>query len=210
MEVYADLELSGEPAALEAALGDIEANLKGGWRRSPLHEALLKSESRCFECEETPTRRAAALWLVPRNPGAWFVSNIVPANAGSLTENEYNRILDEFQSSFIQPVAARRQLTVTIGKAVQGPSDWMSPAAMDALNMFSRLANKSTGSAHPSDQKRWFAFLTQVHLDRRGPTASQLRRWLIETEGWEGEVATELAIEYESSLSLLKYYDASR
>ena len=88
--------------------------------------------------------------------------------------------------------------------------DWLPRAAADALRRFSSLANKATGSSHPSDRERWFAFLIAAHCDRGSLNAGRLERWLIESERWPIESAQGLAVEYELALDLLEEYDRKK
>ena len=83
----------------------------------------------------------------------------------------------------------------------------LSPRALKLLRSFSTLANKSTGSAHPLDEQRWFAFIIAVHKDGSPLDAGTLGRWLIEDEAWPEDSAHTLTIEYEVARSLLKAYD---
>jgi hypothetical protein len=74
---------------------------------------------------------------------------------------------------------------------------------------FSRLANKSTGAAHPMDKKRWYAFLIAAHRASKRLDSDQLARWLVEVEAWSAGRAQDLAIDYEFALGLLEQYDQS-
>ena len=89
----------------------------------------------------------------------------------------------------------------------QSLDDWLSVEAAAALRRFSVLANKSTGSSHPSDRERWVAFLIKAHQDERSFNSDLLMRWLVEVEGWPEEVADKLASQYEFGLDLLDQYD---
>ena len=83
--------------------------------------------------------------------------------------------------------------------------DWVSTASAQRLRSFSGGANKSTGSSHPCDKQRWYDFVVSVHKNNDFLPASTLERWLIEEGGWGENQASELAIEYEQELGLLKY-----
>ena len=74
------------------------------------------------------------------------------------------------------------------------------------LRIFSSLANKGTGSSHPSDQERWNDFICQAFTDKSENIQGILERWLIEEEKWHYEIASDLTIEFESGISLLEYY----
>ena len=70
---------------------------------------------------------------------------------------------------------------------------------------FSILANHGTGSSHPLDRERWFAFLLCCHRDRCELDTDMLQRWLMEQGDWSFERASDLAIEYEFGRGLLKF-----
>jgi hypothetical protein len=81
--------------------------------------------------------------------------------------------------------------------------DKLSQSAFDALTRFSALANKSTGASHPYDRQRWFDFVIQAHLESSDLDSDFLERWLIESEDWPQDQASDLAIEYDRSRALL-------
>ena len=83
----------------------------------------------------------------------------------------------------------------------------LSEAAADALRRFNALANKSTGASHPYDRQRWFDFVIQTHTDRSELDPDLLHRWLIESEDWPEDQASDLAIEYERSRALLARFE---
>ena len=83
--------------------------------------------------------------------------------------------------------------------------NWISEESVKKLKKFSVAANKSTGSAHPLDRKRWFDFLITVHHEHNKLDVSQLSRWLIECEHWPEDIAHELAMEYEFAMGLLDF-----
>jgi len=159
-----------------------------------------------FEREAGDGIDAAGLVLWSRDDG-YEVVNIVPLEASELEPVRYNRVLQDFVVKVAVPAASAAGFVVEPGPAAQGLGDWLSEDAAAALRRFSVLANKSTGSSHPSDQRRWFSFLIAVHHDPGRLDTSRLIRWLCEVEGWSPDKAHELAIEYEYGLALLDEYD---
>ena len=73
-----------------------------------------------------------------------------------------------------------------------------------ALVRFSNLANKSTGSSHPLDRKRWLEFLILAHEAGSDLHADLIIRSLVEL-GWSEGKAIELGIEFEFAEDLLSY-----
>jgi len=138
------------------------------------------------------------------------VSNIVPRNVGELGITKYNTILRDFVARIAQPAARVGGFEVELSSPHQSLDDWLDAEPATALRRFSRLANKSTGAAHPMDRDRWYAFLIATHHASKRLDTDQLVRWLIEVEHWSEDRAHELAIDYEFALSLLEQYDQSR
>ena len=95
---------------MAAFLQRLEAALTGGWRRdrdleTRLHGMGVGGEGAfCFSCAEAPGRPAAALGY-RRGPEEWYVSNIVPLGRHTLSDEEYNHILGEFESRFLEPLS---------------------------------------------------------------------------------------------------------
>ncbi|AFK54015.1 hypothetical protein [Tistrella mobilis] len=141
---------------------------------------------------------------------AYEVTNIVPRDVGELGHQRYNAALQDFIARVARPAATAARFEIQTTSAQQGLNDWLPAAAADALRRFSATANKSTGSSHPSDRKRWFAFLLQAHRDAGSFDTDRLVRWLTEVEGWPDDKAHDLAIEYEFGLALLNEYDRTR
>ena len=100
-----------------------------------------------------------------------------------------------------------------VDRAVRAQRSWSALAPLeraDALRRFSAAANKATGSSHPLDRTRWFAFLLSVHGVTPSLDADRLARWLVEVEGWSDDKAHDLVVEYEFGLALLDEYDRNR
>jgi hypothetical protein len=137
------------------------------------------------------------------------VSNIVPRNVGELGIAKYNTILRDFVVRVAEPAAQEGGFAIELTSPNQTLEDWMDTEPATALRRFSRLANKSTGAAHPMDRERWYAFLIAAHHTSKRLDSDHLARWLIEVEGWSANRAQELAIDYEFALGLLVQYDQS-
>lgn len=210
IEVFQDLSLiagDGDGIALRQAL---IGEAKGVWHHD------LEMESRAYENTLLALRRdgdemipAAVVTLFPEGDVGYKVTNVVPSELHMLTHHQYNSVLKDF----IERVAKRVFLSIEIrlSKDTASLTDWTSVEAASALAVFSRAANKSTGSSHPSDRARWMAFIVKHHQSRRDNLdPSVLARWLSEADGWPEDIAHELAIEFESGLDLLAYYDGHR
>ncbi|EJL81229.1 hypothetical protein PMI16_04835 [Herbaspirillum sp. CF444] len=216
IEVFQDLSLTavdGDGIALRKALIN---EAKGLWHHD------LEMESRAIglgtgsENTLLALRRdgdelipAAVVTLFPEGDGGYKVTNVVPSELYALTHHQYNSVLKDFIECVAKPTAPA--IEIRLSKGTKSLMDWTSAEAASALGIFSRAANKSTGSSHPADRDRWMAFIVQHHQSRRNDLdPSVLARWLSEADGWPEDMAHELAIEFESALDLLAYYDGHR
>lgn len=78
--------------------------------------------------------------------------------------------------------------------------------AKNALESFSRLANKSTRASHPLDQERWFRFLVIANKANKEINVEIVINALKEL-GWSTDSADELGLQFEFAESLLSYID---
>jgi hypothetical protein len=159
-----------------------------------------------FRCNAGKDHPAAGLTLWGTEDG-YYVPNVVPLESGSLTFAQYNAILMDFIERVAAPVVEGFGFTITVTEPRQTLDDWLSPEAAVKLRQFSALANKSSGASHPSDELRWYDFIVAVHRAGDKLGADRLARWLHEVEDWDEESAHKLAGDFESSLSLLAFYD---
>lgn len=212
MKVFQDLTIRGEFPALESFVREIEASLTDNWvRNKPMEEnarPLDPSPTWCFAFAGRESEPAAFLWLAYRKPGELYVPNVVPAEAGRLTREQYNRIVQEFYEEFVKEAARKAGVRADLGRDRVELEDLLSKDTAQALRRFSGLANKSTGSSHPRDRIRWEEFVISAHREEATLAPDELARWLVEEQQWPSDQASDLAIEYEEAMSLLKAYDA--
>ncbi|MBB4364997.1 hypothetical protein GGD65_006061 [Bradyrhizobium sp. CIR18] len=71
--------------------------------------------------------------------------------------------MQEFECLIAKPASSSTGFVVELSSPRQSLEEWVSPEAAKALEAFSDLANKSTGSSHPLDQPRWLRFLILAH-----------------------------------------------
>lgn len=152
---------------------------------------------------------AAGLVLWSRGDG-YEVTNIVPREVRELGYSGYNSILQDFIERVAKPAAVDVPSEIETTKDHQSIEDWLPHEVLTSLRRFSALANKSTGSSHPTDRKRWLAFIINAHKEHVNFDTDKLVRWLVEIEGWRDESAHDLASEYEFALGLLTEYDHRR
>jgi hypothetical protein len=171
-----------------------------------MSRSLTTEDIVLFRREATTDFPAASLMLW-ETPDGYKVPNVVPRDYGSLTITQYNAVLSDFVARVAAPVVGGFGFTVVTSQAFQKLEDLLSKDAAEKLRRFSGAANKSTGAAHPLDQKRWFDFLVAAHRAGTKLSADTLARWLHEVDGWDEESAHRLAGDFETAIDLLDHYD---
>jgi hypothetical protein len=216
MEVFRDLYVIVEPDRMAAIADRIERSAPAGWARDRAAEGRMRSAPVlthrpvfCFTCIQDG-RPSATLVLSQKDPATFSVSNIIPVTKHQFTHREYNAILEDFYERVLQPYSGPAGMTATLTGSHADLEHWMPAEAAEKLRRFSACANRGTGSAHPRDRDRWNEFVVAAHQDGSRMGASDLRRWLIEVEGWPPEVADQLALEYEYGRELLAFADGHR
>ena len=216
LSVYADLYIEGggsqDPDLLIAAT---EKNAPSDWKRELDVESRIRSGASAedrptYVFEKSYSGGGKALVFLLRMTDHFKVTNIVPKGRPRLEHSEYNSILREFAEKVIGPAAKLLAYTCRLTDESLAISHWIGPDAEQKLRAFSSSANKGTGSAHPSDFKRWSAFIIACNSERSTLTAATLERWLVEEESWPSEVASTLSGEYEFGRQLLKIYESAR
>jgi hypothetical protein len=211
MRVFRDLTIAMPETQDARYVTCIEARLHDGWMRDRDAETNLERVSGhgfyFFRCDARSDRPAAVLSLTRQDKDTLYVPNVVPHESGRLTYDEYNRVVVEFHHEYAGPVALDMGFSALLTSDDQTLEDWISTDSAQKLRSFSLNANKSTGSGHPCDQRRWYDFVISVHRNNDSLCASTLERWLIEEEGWGEHQAGRLAVEYEEELGLLSYYE---
>lgn len=216
MKVFKDLAVKGPLDALRKLVDDVTKALPSNWRPAPDRAIPLSglgqglAASYAFRRNNSPGEPECVLHLLLGGDRI-SVSNVVPeesAKTWQLTIEQYNAIVSEF-ARLLRPLAAAAGLQTEETPDEVEITRWITPEAAKLLRSFSGAANKTTGSGHPSDFKRWADFLVRVHRDGSQLDAGILRRWLIEHDRWPEEIAITLASEYEFARDLLKAYDAA-
>ena len=211
LQVHQNLYLS-HPDGAAAVREALILAVGGRWQHATEREAeardnaLLDEDCIFFERSDLPKMTGASLWMFEESDG-YKVSNIVPADFGQLDIAQYNAVLNDFIDEVVKPAATRSGVEYRVTSAAASISDWMDGETAAALQRFSDGANKSTGRGHPSDERRWIAFLISAHKKGAALDDSQLHRWLVEAEGWSHDTAMELISDYNIARALLQQYD---
>jgi hypothetical protein len=217
MKIFRDLYLRIDPDHMAATADLIEGSPPPGWTRDRAAEeharaapVLRPKPTFCFTCSAEGQRPAAMVILTEKTAGTFFVSNIVPTIKHQLGYGEYNAILEDFYDRIIRPHTGPAGVTASLTGGEVDLEHWMSHETAEILREFSACANKGTGSSHPADSDRWNAFVVAAHQNGCKMDAADLRRWLLEVDGWPPEVAEQLALEYEYGRELLAFADGRR
>ncbi|MEP0873373.1 hypothetical protein NDA01_26795 [Trichocoleus desertorum AS-A10] len=209
MKSFRELKLIGSDSEQRRLITLIEQRLSNGWTRERERENQLNSrtgyEYIIFVCSETASRRAAGLSFVADENGYLGVSNIVPRDVGELSKDQYNAILEEFLTQFVEPAAQGLDIEIRTTSSERTIDNSMSPEMAQLLKRFSAAANKSSGGTHPLDERRFLDFIVQAHREGALLDEAQMSGLLIE-DGWSSEHAQELSSKYRFGRDLLSHY----
>lgn len=202
------IHLNGFP--MEALAERMTQLCTGHWRRRPDREkeiALFGDVAYSFEYRAEDDLERAGLSLFQKEGDIWHVPNIVPLEVGQLSVDQYNRILSNFFVGIVQPAIKNTPVTGELTEDTISVRDVAGEEVDTLLKRFSSIANKSTGSAHPMDRKRWFDFILKAYKTGSRVDTGLLVGTLLE-QGWPVDAAHELAEEYELAMDLLEYESA--
>jgi len=183
IEVFQDLKISGPPekkAALRADFLKAEASnwsLNEDRSKQILKSSLTGGDVLLFETMPTDKFPAAGLTLWETDDG-YYVPNIVPKESGRLSYSQYNAILEDFFEQIAKAVAIKNGFEAWVSSSQETIDDWLPEKVATNLRSFSLAANKSTGIAHPSDEKRWLMFVVAAHSLTQKLDTDKIGRWL--------------------------------
>jgi hypothetical protein len=135
MEIFREPFLRGERERLIAAAEAIEPALTDGWKRDREAEARVRTmggdrPEYCFTCSRSADRQAALVFLTEREPGIFYVANVVPDETGQLSHAEYNAILEEFYERYARPCAEQAGVQAELTPAQVDLEHWLSRPAL--------------------------------------------------------------------------------
>jgi len=217
MKIYDDMTFLGRPESLARFIRRLDESEKiGPWERDREAEnshAMIRpapETDHCFRTLAGSGLRDAFLWMFPQeSKSAWRVTNVVPVESDShFDEETYYSLLISFREATL-PVAVDTGVEISTPQLHVGPEYWLTEKQVKLLDHFSQNANKSTGSAHPQDRKRWHDFVIAVHRDGSNVNGADIERILVEYYHWSERMAQELAIEFDQQLSLLRDFAKS-
>lgn len=209
LTVFQDLTIRGDREHLERLVASFSAAPGAGWSQASDYSPGGTVKGHTFRWQGNAGLPAARLFLFYLQQ-TLKVTNIVPVTIRELSFEQYNAILEDFAAR-IRPFAEREGLLATLSPSQLDLVDWLSPEAAERLTCFSKSANRNV--FHPNDRKRWNHFLVQAHEDEQKGhpvDAGLLERWLTEEDGWPGDEACKLIIEFDHARDLLALHDQPR
>jgi hypothetical protein len=216
MEVFRDLLIRGEREQVAALMDDVEKSLPPGWVRNRVMEGQLRTltmrtkPTYSFAHDRDNRFPSATIYITEKEPGLFFVPNIVPIKKHRLSYGESNALLEEFGERIVRPCAEKMGVHVELTACQADLRDWLSDKVAEKLRTFSMTASKNSGSVLPLDKEHWLDFIVTAHGEGSRLDPSTLRRWLIENEGWSPEIAGQLAGEYAFGGELLTFSQSRR
>ncbi len=207
MKTFQNLYIALNGYDIESLIEQLTKSCGRNWKRAVDREKNAKyfgEKAFAFEYIEKSALPNAGLTLFEKEPGVWYVPNIVPIESGQLSVDEYNKLLIDFKEALVDSAVQNTSIKVELTKDQVFLEDILGNEAVDALKRFSSGANKSTGHAHPCDEERWFEFLLIAQKIEKKQVSEVLEATLKE-QGWSEEWAHELACEFEYSEKLLDF-----
>lgn len=212
METFRELAIAFRDLPASTIIVELTSAAVPPWSRDQGAEERMRSvtlPTKAIHCAFARAEGAGVepgvLWLVLKGDHRLEVNNIVPTKKTELSYREYNAILQDFVERVVQPVKAKlaREVEIAITAAEYRLVEHLPADVYKQLEAFATMANRTTGSGHPSDQRRWLDFLTASHRQRCFVDAGVLARWFQEDMHWPVEASWKLASEYEFARDLL-------
>jgi hypothetical protein len=204
MKVFQDLTLTGRPDDLNAFMVAIVLRSAGANASDWMPGTSLDTPD--YVALQVPARicsMPSTLYLFwDKHTDSIKVTNIVPvARHAELTVDQYNTILQAFYCEFVE-AGVYGSLHAELTPESIYIEDQLSSANMELLKHFAQFADKSTGSTHPRDYRRWLAFISARARDQEILDTGLLQAWFID-QGWPSDVASTLVSEYRFGVDLI-------
>ena len=205
MKIYKDLIIKGSEEALKKFKDSLSLNIFPSWECIVENKNMPQYIGICYKGKDFPMSGLTIL----KTDSQYEVANIVPLTQNQLSYDEYNGILQLFYDDFLKNYN-QSDISVSYNESDEiTEKDILKEETVSALKTFSNCANKSTGSIHPLDKKRWFDFICAAYKngDWRELSEWYLESFLIEDYGWSPEWASKLASEYNFGIRLLNHWE---
>ena len=224
MHIYKELSFVGDKPAFDAFKENAPSFVRGDWKYS---QSDREKDYIVFNYLGNKVDQAKVSIFCGQNArrqGYLKVGNIVPLRKNQLSIEEYNAVLDLFYEEIIVPNKSQLNGIEIVGPEsdVFDPLKYISKEALRKLECFCNGANRTTGSAHPSDEARWFDFICQTVDDNQTFDFDTICYFLMDEDywnkkksnfagvmgryAWDEEQAVKLATQYDNYVRILKYY----
>lgn len=205
MKKFQDLYFHLNGTDIQKLVESLTRHCQSPWnRRSDKEDGIGGYRPYCFESVGNESLAAAALFLYENEVGVWYVSNIVPTVERELSHEQYNSLLTDFNFKVVTPAIQDLSVTANLTSDEISIGSVAGPEVEDALKRFSNLANKSTGTSHPYDRKRWMEFILLAQKSPEKPSVELVISTLIDL-GWSEDWAYDLGIQFEFACDLLTF-----
>lgn len=214
MKVFQNLSIKGfNPQIVKSFEGYLQKGVEGWRSREDVTNRLAQlgtDTSIQRFCIESPSIKLkgkniqSLLWIFCEG-NQMEVSNIVPIIERNLSVEEYNYLLNLFHKQVLEAFADSLHLSIEISPSEDNVENYIGRDGLGKLQLFSDMANKSTGCTHPMDFKRWCEFLFSC-MGKSYMSTDLLQDWLC-SHGWSEDIAHELVLKYEYSIELLNRYE---
>ena len=148
-----------------------------------------------------------AILLVFANGGNIKVINIVPRKSGgdALTKEQYNKIVDFFNNTVLQPLMGNRYRIIETSDTVK--MEDIIPKSYLPLVRFVESTSIESPFSHPLDREKWYEFVCKLNSNNEYLSSGDLRQWLLEDMGRDDKLVDIIIDKYEDATELLEYYD---
>ena len=183
-------------------------SLVSPWRAMTASDPVTNSDSWFWvACEGGSGGDRTGYVLLHEIAGRLRVTNVgTDAPGGSLSLGEQNALIERFRHEVVEPLERDGAVVVHENDPIGSLARWVDEKAIEKLARFSLLANRSSGSAHPSDSARWNAFLVEALPVRDGTGFAEVLQTVLIRNGWPEHGAVDLAIQVEQANELLALY----
>ena len=211
MALFEEVLIQGEPSEMAGFRDRLITIQVQGWRRD--HEAEKRfldmnagpEGALSFIRERDDTLPSVALWILPRGPREYSLSNMIPMEKGVLlTPTQFGAILDDFGLRLLDPATETGSVHWYRRPESKRQEDILTRSAQGKFSSFVTSADRF--NLDTLDWKRWSEFVIQVHRDDTAVDAEDVDRWLA-AENWDDANRRRLVADFNIGMLLLVEYD---
>lgn len=199
------------PATPEDFLAEMEAVSQSSWRRGDFLHVINADRSidalwKNTDAFHRDTGQCMQMVIFEVTNDRLALINVL-CSTHDLTVSEYNEIVRDFFEAVVNPASNKIAAEVSMPDSFESIENHFDAETYRKLLKFSKTANKSSSAFHALDRERWLAFLTSACRNSKPVEPNLLKRWLIDEEGWPGEIAESLTNEFGFAKHLIRAYD---